>query len=321
MAEINISVIICTFNGVKKLEKTLSHLIDQQVSPDVSWELILVDNNSTDHTVSYSEAFWKQKQVRNIPLIILAEPKPGKLYALQRAISTARGENIVLCDDDNWLASNYLQKTHELLMRMPQVAAVGGFGIPAAKRIPDWFIDYQFGYAVGPQAASPGYLPKTGFLWGAGMGFRKSLYLEMYDSIPSLLPEYKEANILSAEDTEFSLRLQLKGYRLYYDPSLVYHHEITPERLTVEYRDRLFKGFVDSHAVLGLYHAALSTQVKTNSKPHYWLFLWLKSVFNSTFAINKNRRSKYKNTLQFLFPNTPSNDSWIETVKLFMRKS
>lgn len=321
MSDINISVIICTFNGARKLEKTLSYLIGQHVSENVSWELILADNNSTDDTVSYCKAFWNQMQSGNVPLITLHEAKRGKLYALQRAIKAARGEYIVLCDDDNWLSSDYLQKAYELLTKMPKVAALGGFGIAAADCLPAWFADYQFGYAVGPQAKNTGYLDKTAFLWGAGMAFRKALYLEMYDSIPSLLPEYKEANILSAEDTEFSLRLQLKGYSLYYDASLVYHHEITPERLTPDYRAKLFKSFIDAHAVLGLYHAALTAQTKTSGKPHYWLFLWLKSVFNSSFATKEARRRKYSYTMQFLFPNRTSNDPWVETVKSFMRAS
>ena len=56
-----ISVVICTYNGVKRLQPTLEAIFSQEVAPDIPWELIIVDNASTDKTAEFCENLIQKK--------------------------------------------------------------------------------------------------------------------------------------------------------------------------------------------------------------------------------------------------------------------
>jgi glycosyltransferase involved in cell wall biosynthesis len=317
-----VTVIICTYNGVKRLAKTIDHIARLQVPDHISWEVILADNASTDGSGSFGEAEWAKHHLQEVPFSIINEPTPGKLYALQRAIKEAAYEYLIICDDDNWLASDYVSIAYPLLESMPEVAAIGGLGIPVTDGapLPGWFKDYEFAYAVGPQAKTDGVIPQRSILWGAGLCTRKSVYLSMYKTYPSFLPEH-DINILSAEDTEYCLRLILKGYRLYYDSRLIYHHFIPDFKLTAQFRDeKLIKGFKESGIILRKYYAAMRARLKTKGRPDIWISLLLITPFNYIFSFSKKRAEKARNTLFHLLPFGIKADSISVRIKAFIKE-
>ena len=300
-----ISVIICTLNGLERLEQTLLHMARQNNTKRFSWELILADNGSTDDTVHFVQDFWTRMGPVEVPLRVVVESTPGKLYALQKAISIATFEILVICDDDNWLNPDYLQVSYKIMDSMPDVAALGGRGIPVTNGtpLPEWFNKYLSAYAVGSQASKTGYLPPRDLLWGAGLVTRKSLYQKMYDDFPSLLLEHELASVLSAEDTEYCMRLILKGYKLYYDDSLVYQHFIPDHKLTIDFRDnRLMVGFDEANKVLANYYTAMRARIKTKNRPDVWLGLLFISPVNYLFATSETKKVRALNTLYFLLP-------------------
>lgn len=298
-----VTIIICTYNGAKRLGKTIDH-IAKQIAPDyISWEVILADNASTDDSSAVAEMEWMKHNRSEISFQVINEPRPGKLYALQDAINAAKYEYIVTCDDDNWLAPDYISKVYHIMESTPEVGAIGGRGIPVTDglALPEWFKDYEFAYAVGPQAKTEGLMPLRSILWGAGLSTRKSLYLKMYETCPSFLIGHT-VDIIYAEDTEYCLRLILKGYRLYYDSSLVYQHFIPDFKLTINYREELLTRFRNSGVVLRKYHAAMRALLKTKGRPDVWLFLLLITPFNYLFSFSKRRSEKAKDTLYHLLP-------------------
>lgn len=251
-----ISVVLCTHNGASNLPETLRHLAAQQVPDDLPWEVVFVDNASTDKSVEVAQAEWDRFPELNEKFVCLQEAQPGKYFALQTAMRYARYEYFVICDDDNWLKPDYLRKVAEILDARPEVGAVGGRGIPVTKGnvpLPDWFDQYQEGYAVGPQAPDTGDVTYKGHLWGAGMGSRTSLYRPMYAKYPSFLLELHDASVMSTEDSEYCLRLVLRGYRLYYDDTLVYSHLIPAGKLIPSFIKKLYKRHHASYAVNGKY--------------------------------------------------------------------
>lgn len=322
MASTGITVIICSFNGTERLQETISHIAKQEVPSDQQWEVILADNASTDHTAEFGLSEWEKHGLPEISFRVITEQRPGKLFALQKAIEAATYELLIICDDDNWLAPDYVTKVYGILTTKPEVAALGGVGIPvtAGITLPEWFKEYNYAYAVGEQARQTGFLQPRKYLWGAGLATRKSLYQEMYKDFPSLLIDYKNVNILSAEDTEYCLRLLIKGYRLYYDQSLSYSHYIAPQRLETAYREKLLKGFLDSHAVLSKYHTALRTQLKTDGKPWMWLYLFLSSLWIACLSFNQTSRIKAKDTLSYMLGFISSKDPLVNAIKNFIRK-
>jgi len=298
-----ISVIICTFNGAERLPKTIEHIARQTISAKINWEVILADNGSLDGSKDIAYSIWEERNLAKIPFKVIVESRPGKLYALQTAIDEAEYEYLIICDDDNWLSPDYLENAYQLLESMPEIGAIGGQGIPVTDgiKLPQWFKDHHSDYAVGQQAETTGFLKPRSVLWGAGLCTRKTVYKEMYKTFPSLLTEHPTANILSAEDTEYCMRLNLKGYRLYYDADLKYQHFIPARKLTKEFRDqKLLKGFDNANDILRNYHAAMRATVKTKGRPDLWLYLVITSFFQLKFYRSATKAEKAKTTLFFL---------------------
>mgnify|MGYP003576693229 CR=1 FL=1 len=235
MLKTGVTILICTYNGGVKLTKTLAHLAKQIVPENISWEIILVDNASTDNTIAIALEEWKKYSL-NIPFRVISEDIPGKLYALQKGIAMANYEYFIICDDDNWLEPNYINIAFDILKNNPKIGAVGGETIAVSddgEVFPDWFETYKEGYAVGKQAEKSGDITGRGHLWGAGLASRTALYRKVYKDIPSLLIDENNTKILSAEDTENCLGIILNGYTLYYTSDLKLKHFIPSARISI----------------------------------------------------------------------------------------
>lgn len=318
-----ITVIICTFNGAERLSKTIDYIGRQTMSLNVNWEVILADNGSTDGSREVALNQWQKHNLPETSFSVVIENTAGKLYALQHAIEEASYEYLIICDDDNWLSPNYVETAYNLLEALPEVGAIGGQGIPVTDGLlfPDWFKDYFSAYAVGQQAKTTGYLKPRAVLWGAGLCTRKSVYKDMYKIYPSFLTEHPNANVLSAEDTEYCMRLILKGYRLYYDASLQYQHFISDHKLTTDFRDqKLLLSFDNANEILSKYHAAMRATVKTKNRPDIWLYLLLVSAVNSIFSSSKLKVEKAKTTLFFLLPKGIKGDRVSQKLKSFINE-
>jgi glycosyltransferase involved in cell wall biosynthesis len=78
---------------------------------ELNYEIIVVDNNSSDHTFSLVEQFSKEK------VIFLREKNAGKVNALKKGVSYSSGELIIICDDDNYLNKNYLDVAYDFFKK------------------------------------------------------------------------------------------------------------------------------------------------------------------------------------------------------------
>lgn len=96
-ATLDILVILCTYNRCEDLAGALQSIADSQVASSVTWEVLVVDNNSTDRTRDVVEGFSRQHSGR---FRYLFEPKAGKSYALNAGIANARGKVLAFVDDD-----------------------------------------------------------------------------------------------------------------------------------------------------------------------------------------------------------------------------
>ncbi len=299
-----VSIIISTYNGSGNLTETIEYISSQRLIEGTRWEVIVVDNNSSDDSIAVARNAWEKFGPAAASFRILTESTPGKYYALQLAVKAAQYEYLIICDDDNWLAPDYAQRIYDLLDSHPDVGALGGRGIPETKAIPlpAWFKNYLFAYAVGPQSEKTGLMRPRAVLWGAGLATRRSVYLKMYDKYPSFIPEYTDFNAMSAEDTEYCMRLILKGYKLYYDDDLIYRHFIPERKLNEKFRDKLVYGFKESNPFLRKYFAALRAKIKTRNRPDIWLLLLLIAPFNYLFSFSERRADKAKLTLYHLLP-------------------
>src|SRR5438309_29057 len=95
-----ISVIICTYNGKRNLDKTLESIATQENVDSIPVELIVVDNASTDGTFEFVKNKWSALN-SFIPLVLLQEPRAGKAFATKTAFEAAKYAFVIICDDDN----------------------------------------------------------------------------------------------------------------------------------------------------------------------------------------------------------------------------
>ena len=100
-----LTVAICTWNRAALLRQTLEQMTALTIPADVTWELLVVDNNSNDETAVVIGEF-----VNRLPIRALLESTPGLSNARNTAVAAARGEYILWTDDDvlvdrTWLSA------------------------------------------------------------------------------------------------------------------------------------------------------------------------------------------------------------------------
>lgn len=314
-----ISVIVCTYNGATRIGKTLEHLAEQRVSAGIPWEVVVVNNASTDHTGNIIADFRKVFNESGIDFIIESERRTGKIHALTHGISKIRYSNFIICDDDNRLAHDYVEKMYQRLNSDEKIGAVGGQSDPVAEQeIPSWFWKTAGDYAVGRQGTHTGDITPRGYLWGAGLGSKTRLFHEMYLDFPSLLTGRKESSLLAGEDGEYCIRLVARGYRLFYDEDLHFEHYIPAHRLTEEYRDGVIKGIQSSMDVIDKYAEAIRMYQKTNHRPLNRWRLSLVTPFRIWLSKSEAKKKRQRNKWQFLLPLEETTDTDMQQIKKFM---
>ncbi|WP_199120907.1 glycosyltransferase family A protein [Pedobacter sp. ASV28] len=249
-----VSIIVCCYNSASRLPETIKHIALQEIPKDIPWELIVVNNNSTDNTTTVALAEIQKYESLISRSKIVDEPQPGLSHARHKGVDKANYEYVIFCDDDNWLEKKYVFTAYEILLNNPKIAACGGESDAVSDvSFPDWWEDYKGGYAVGKQAEETGDVTWRKYLWGAGLSFKKETYLEVSNKFPSLLSDRNGLELTSGGDSELCMRLILKGYRLFYSSQLNFKHFISEDRLTLSYREKLYHSFKESGKINRIY--------------------------------------------------------------------
>ena len=233
-ASVDITVILCTYNRREDLAGALQSIALSQVAKAVTWEVLVVDNNSTDQTRNLVEGFCRQYPEH---FRYLFEPKPGKSYALNAGIANARGEVLAFVDDDVTVEPTWLQNLTAELMNDGKWAGAGGRTLPAQKFTPpSWLSDdvNDWGgivFAYFDQGNEAGELNRAPY--GANMAFRKSVF-QKHGGFRIDLGPMPNSQIRN-EDTELGRRLLTAGERLRYEPTAVVYHPVPQGRITQKY--------------------------------------------------------------------------------------
>jgi glycosyltransferase involved in cell wall biosynthesis len=235
-----VSVVVCCYNSASRLPETLRHLSLQKATCD--WEIILVDNASTDGSTEVAGREWGHLGRPLVPLRAVAEPRAGLNYARQKGLEASNYDVVILCDDDNYLASDYVQRAYELMNNHPLVGLAGA-AIQASYESPppSWLIANQRWIAVGQPAEKEGDVTThPGLLFGAGLVIRKNAYASLlHANFVPVLTDRKKNTLMSGGDNELCFAFRLAGWKLYYSPALKLTHYIPSVRTTWPYIKRL----------------------------------------------------------------------------------
>lgn len=284
-----VSIIICCYNSSKRLLPTLTHIARQKDTLEIPWEIIIIDNASTDNTFIEANRIASLLKI-NCSLRIIKEARQGLIYARQKGLAEAKFEFASFIDDDNWISENWVRNIYDLMMKNTQVGACGGsiepeFESPA----PSWFAKVKSSYAIGNQYHESGIMDFRirNFLWGAGITIRKTAYKRLVDSgFKSFLTGRKGKSLSAGEDSELCLALQIAGYKLYYSEQLTLKHFIPSERLALTYCKKLYLGFGAS----SIPREALRYYYEQNTEQTRIFRLWLYEIYSSLTWILRSLR-------------------------------
>ena len=230
-----ISIIIPTRNRARSLKQLLDSLAVVVTPPLTSVEIVVVNNGSTDETVNLlrEEALIARPQ----ELVVLEEQRPGKSNAVNCALCVARGDLLMLLDDDVSVDPQWLVK-HIEAYKQTEFAAIQG-RILAGK-------DFE-GRPADPSRLREYNIPLSGYgeqvttiqgLTGTNMSFKRGV-LERVGLFDLRLGPGASG---FSEDTEFSMRIRKAGFKIGYTPHAIVYHELNPARYGPAYnRDVEFR--------------------------------------------------------------------------------
>jgi glycosyltransferase involved in cell wall biosynthesis len=253
----DISIVVSTYNRSGLLEGALRALLSQRPA-DVAYEILVVDNNSTDQTRPLVQALAMQNREK---LKYLFEPKQGLSYGRNTGIAAAKASIIAFTDDDVRVAADWVWRIKTGFEANPDIDFLGGKVVPQWPAQPSpWLTKANWSPLALLDYGDSSFYVDSGkqlCLIGANFAFRRRAF-EKVGLFKTDFQRVKDG-IGSLEDHEFLLRLWRVGSRGLYLPELVATAEIEPDRMTKQYHRKW-------HARHGGFYAALHSEEVERSK-------------------------------------------------------
>ena len=222
----DISVVISTYNRCEMLGVALERVLAQR-SEGVSYEVVVVDNNSTDSTKQVVESLIKAGHPN---LRYVFEPRQGVSYGRNTGIACSSAEIIAFTDDDVRVGQDWIRSMKRAFDEHPEVDFVGGPILPEWKsEPPEWLTrEHWWPLALLDFGDKPFYvnIDTPICLPTANISFRR----RAFDSIGLFSPEFS-----GREDHELLVRLWRTDRQGIYIPDIVVTAEVQPERLKKDY--------------------------------------------------------------------------------------
>lgn len=239
------------YNSREKLPKTLEHLQNLRLDESSPAEIIFVDNNSSDESTDFIRQTWSGP----MEAIFVTESHSGVSWARRTGLKACRFDTIGIVDDDNWVDPDWAEQGLAFMDSHPQAGGVGSLNRAAFEgQAPGWFERYQGSYAVGPQRAIAANPVGLGVIWGAGCFLRKEAVDQALSlGVDPIISSRIGSGLLSGDETEIMMLMQLFGWRFYYEPAIKMTHYISYHRLTWEYYKRFREGFGRTSVYIDMY--------------------------------------------------------------------
>jgi glucosyl-dolichyl phosphate glucuronosyltransferase len=230
-----VSIVIATYNRSASLKRLLESISRLKVPSATQVEAIVVDNGSEDATQTMLAAL--AGKLPNVSLIALTEARKGKASALNRGLAAARGDFLLIVDDDVVVAADWLAKQLESYQARPFDAVQGrilaGVDCDGKPADPARLREYNI-----PLIDYGSEFREIRGLTGTNMSFKRKVFqtVGLFDS------RLGPGAAGFSEDTEYSMRIRKAGFKIGYTPHAIVYHELNPARYgraynrAVEYR-------------------------------------------------------------------------------------
>ena len=255
-----VTLAICTYNGAARLAPTLAKAA-AQIHANVPFEVLLIDNASTDCTAEAARALWPTELSSR--LRIFHEAAPGVANARLRALREATYSILSFVDDDNWISANWVAETYRIFESHPKVALVhccSRARLQGPK--PEDFSIYAGWLAVGSLFENEGVIERRPVsFWTAGLSVRIGALGFLDDPAFALALTGRTAGeTLGGEDHEICLCILLGGWEAYATKSIFFVHDIPVKRLEQKYIERLVENGGRSRRILNEYRSQFSSE-------------------------------------------------------------
>jgi glucosyl-dolichyl phosphate glucuronosyltransferase len=238
--QVEISVIICTYNRQEYILDALESLRNQTLAQD-KFEVIVVNNNSPDNTEALVKEYILLHQESNI--FYQVEKQQGASYARNAGAGLAQSGLLVFMDDDAIAEPDYLENILKFYSANQDISGLGGRIIPRyIPSEPPWMSHFvsslvgNFDYNKTVTEFKPGKYPLE-----SNMVVKKEDF-HLVGGFNTALPGVKGTLRIGGEGKDFFLKLQKAGKRIFYDPSIIVHHVVEVNKLTSEYMYRVASG-------------------------------------------------------------------------------
>lgn len=227
-----ISAVICSYNRARFIKEAVESIFNQDFDR-ASYEVIVVDNNSTDGTIDVLAAYKAAHPDYNFSYH--TETRQGVAFTRTRCAEEAKGEIVAYLDDDSTAQPGWLQGIVSFFDSHPATWSVGGKIVPRfLTGIPDWYSRYFFGL-VGNFDQGPNVKRLTGARYpcGANMAFRK----KVFDEVGYFNTELgrKGNGLLANEEKDIYLRILAAGHEVHYLPGVWVLHSVESNKFDKNY--------------------------------------------------------------------------------------
>ncbi|MGD1855756.1 MAG: hormogonium polysaccharide biosynthesis glycosyltransferase HpsE [Leptolyngbyaceae cyanobacterium] len=233
-SSVTLSVVVPTYNGAARIPEVLDRLGKQQVDEAISWNVVVVDNNSCDRTADIVQTY-QQSWSEKITLRYVFEPRQGLAYARQCGVEHSDSALIAFLDDDNWPPLDWINQVVAFAQQYPRAGAFGGriAGVFESE-VPEDIKPILGFLAIRDRGDTPHRYPveQLQFPPGAGLVVRRTAWEQC---IPPVLIR----NTRGADDSEISWRMAKAGWEIWYNPYTTISHFIPKKRLERAYLRQL----------------------------------------------------------------------------------
>ena len=237
-----ISVVVCTYNRDIYLLRCLENLKNQDFN-NQEFEIIIIDNNSTDNTKNICLSFIEQNL--NINVKYYLETKVGLSHARNTGVIKSTGKIISFIDDDGFAKTNYLKSIDAIAsdLNYKEYLAFGGKVIPVynEEKEPKWLSKYIEG-VVSKVDLGDRIIPfNKKYPAGCNMVFRKEVF-ELYGGF--------NTDLHTRGDDKFVFdKLKKNNVKILYAPTIQVEHFIDDYRLEKKFIIKLSKIIGQSEAI------------------------------------------------------------------------
>jgi glycosyltransferase involved in cell wall biosynthesis len=219
-----LSIIICTYNRSELLGNCLESLVNQ-TADHALFEIVIINNNSTDNTVTIVNQFSENNNIR-----LLQEKKQGLGHARNRGWQEARGSYVAYIDDDARAHKDWISEMYQFTLRHPEIQAFGGPYFPfSIVEIPDW-MPLGFGRNYLGDEERP-INEKREWISGSNMIFTKSLLEKMGGFRTDI--GMRGSKISYGEETFLFRKIINTDEQIFYVPTMQVDHLIAEYKMQV----------------------------------------------------------------------------------------